>query len=160
MLSRVAHGCALLGLPQPLGTATMGLHVAIFAVWLPDMIVSSQMVRGTRPDDFWRFVLRRCPPWMRQMAYGFFGYALVKFMIVVSIEGFKKQPAEALVPPEVFRVFSGHWMAFYSMALAVLYSRLAASPCGEDQPLGAKPVEGGRDEVPAPAAMWDRELDG
>lgn len=161
VLSLVAHGCALLGLPQPLGAATMGLHVGIFAVWPPAIIVSSRMAWGRKPKDFWQDVVRRrCPRWMWRMTDGLFVYAIVNFLIVVATGEFKKQLAGAPIPPGVFRGLSGHWMCFYSMALAILYSRLAASPRDEDQPLGAKPVEGGRDEVPAPAAMWDRELDG
>jgi hypothetical protein len=160
VLSLVAHGCALLGLPQPLGGATWGLHVGIFAVWLPAMLASNRMVRGTRPDDFWRVALRGCPPWMRRMTYGFFGYAVANFLIFFATAPVGKQPAGAPAPPEVFRGFSGHWMAFYSAALAILYSAAAVSRCGEDKHLGGKPTEGRRDEAAAPVAMWDRELDG
>jgi len=33
----------------------------------------------------------------------------------------------ANTPPEVFRGFSGHWMAFYSAAAAILYSAIVVS---------------------------------
>jgi hypothetical protein len=160
VLSLVAHGCALLGLPQPLGGATWGLHLGIFAVWPSAILASRRMVQGTKPDDFWRIVLRGCPPWMRWLTYGFFGYAVVNFLIFLAMSLGRKQAAGVPTPPEVFRGFSGHWMAFYSAALAILYSALAASLRGEDKTLGTKPTHGRHDQAAAPAAMWDRELDG
>src|SRR5207249_4130983 len=37
-----------------------------------------------------------------------------------------KQEAGGTMPPAVVRGFSGHWMAFYSTALAILYSAARA----------------------------------
>jgi hypothetical protein len=51
--------------------------------------------------------------------YGLVGYALVNFAIFITtpIKG-----GAGLMPPAVVRGFSGHWMAIYAIALAVLYS--------------------------------------
>jgi CubicO group peptidase (beta-lactamase class C family) len=52
--------------------------------------------------------------------YGFFGYAIVNFLFFMT-----KAPSGgggANPPAVVWRGFSGHWMAFYSAALAILYS--------------------------------------
>jgi len=49
-----------------------------------------------------------------------FGYAVINFMFFMT-----KAPSGgrgANQPAEVWRGFSGHWMAFYSAALAILYS--------------------------------------
>jgi hypothetical protein len=57
------------------------------------------------------------------MVYGFFAYAFVNFAFFMS-----KVPAgrTAGTPPIVWRGFSGHWMLFYSAALAMLYSAAKA----------------------------------
>jgi hypothetical protein len=57
---------------------------------------------------------------MRYMVYGFFGYAVVNFLFFMT-----KAPSGgsgANPPAVVWRGFSGHRMAFYSAALAILYS--------------------------------------
>jgi len=76
-------------------------------------------------------VLRGAPEWMRYMVYGFGGYAMVNFAIF-----FFHSPhggSGANPPAVVWRGFSGHWMAFYSAALAILYSA-AASPDDSNPP--------------------------
>ncbi|HYT95286.1 MAG TPA: hypothetical protein VEL76_41595 [Gemmataceae bacterium] len=104
VLSLVAHAAALLGLPPPLGPAAWWLNVGIFVVWLPALIVWEG---GS---------LRGCPCWMRWLTYGFFGYGGVSFLLF-----------RAVTPPESFGGFSGHWIAFYSAAAAILYSAIAIS---------------------------------
>ena len=69
-------------------------------------------------------VLRGALDWMRYMVYGFFGYAFLNFALFMA-----KAPsghAEG-IPAIVWRGFSGHWMLFYSAALATLYSAATAS---------------------------------
>jgi len=56
------------------------------------------------------------------MTYGFFVYAMVNFAIFFLLM-FLNPPGRqvtAAVPPIVWHGFSGHWMAFYSVGLAVL----------------------------------------
>ena len=65
-------------------------------------------------------MLQGSPDWMRYMVYGFFGYALLNFALFMT-----KAPTGGTgvnPPAAVWRGFSGHWMAFYSAALAILYS--------------------------------------
>jgi len=96
------------------------LHVGIFVVWFPAVLVSTKRVGNTARSDFWRVALRGSPEWMRYMAYAFFGYAVVNFLFFMT-----KAPSGssgANPPAIVWRGFSGHWMAFYSAALAILYS--------------------------------------
>jgi hypothetical protein len=123
-LSLMSHVCAVLALPQPLGDAAWGLHMGIFVVWFPAMLASNKLVRDGKRKGYWRAALRGCPSWMRWMMYGFFVYALVNFVVFISVLPRGQMPGPA--PPVVFRGFSGHWMAFYSAALAILYSALIA----------------------------------
>jgi hypothetical protein len=96
------------------------LHVGIFVVWFPAMFVAQRLVGNVNRKDLWKVVLKGSPDWMRYMVYGFFGYTVVNFLFFVT-----KAPAGGggpNPPAEVWRGFSGHWMAFYSAALAILYS--------------------------------------
>lgn len=128
VLSLIGHGCALLGLPQPLGGAAWGLHIGIFVVWLPTVLVMTRLVRDFKQKDFWKAALRGCPNWMRWMTYGFFIYAIINFFITfVAAVPAGQQAPNAPAPPIVFRAFSGHWMAFYSMAIAIMCSAVVVS---------------------------------
>jgi hypothetical protein len=96
------------------------LHVGIFVVWFPAMFIAQRLVGDVNRGDFWKVILKDSPGWMRYMVYGFFGYAGVNFLFFMS-----KTPgggSGANPPAAVWRGFSGHWMAFYSAALAILYS--------------------------------------
>jgi hypothetical protein len=96
------------------------LHMGIFVVWFPAVFVAKQRVGSTRRKDFWKVVLKGSPEWMRYMVYGFLGYAVVNFGLFML-----KAPTGSTgsnPPAAVWRGFSGHWMAFYSAALAILYS--------------------------------------
>ena len=101
----------------------MVLHVGIFVVWFPAVFVTKNRM-GNRGSKDWKVVLRGCPDWMRYMVYGFFGYAFLNFALFMS-----KSPTGHLegTPPIVWRGFSGHWMLFYSAALATLYSAAKTS---------------------------------
>jgi hypothetical protein len=96
------------------------LGVGIFIVWLPAVLVAQRLVGDVSRKDLWKVVLKDSPDWMRYMVYGFFGYAMVNFLLFMT-----KAPnggGGANPPAVVWRGFSGHWMAFYSAALAILYS--------------------------------------
>jgi hypothetical protein len=98
------------------------LHVGIFVVWFPAVLVAQRLVGNVNRKDFWKVVLKNAPDWMRYMFYCFFGYAFVNFMLFMT-----KAPnggSGANPPAVVWRGFSGHWMAFYSAALAILYSAI------------------------------------
>jgi hypothetical protein len=119
-LSVLSHIEALLGLQGPLGDYEMLLHFGIFVVWLPAILVSTQLTRDFKRKDFWKAALRGCPPWMKYMVYGFFGYALLNF--IVFLVNAPPKGGFGPISPTVVRGFSGHWMAFYSAAMALLYS--------------------------------------
>jgi hypothetical protein len=121
ILSIIVHLLALLGMPNPFGQAAMLLHIGIFVVWLPAVIVGNKLVKDFKRKDFWEAALRACPKWMKYMTSFFFGYAILNFIIFIILGdgngGSSENPS-----PNTLRGFSGHWMAFYSVALAMLYS--------------------------------------
>ncbi len=104
------------------------LHVGIFVVWFPAVWVAQKRVGNLQRKDFWKVVLNGSPDWMRYMVYGFLAYAVVNFalfMLKAPNGGSGTNP-----PAIVWRGFSGHWMAFYSAALAILYSAVRANETG------------------------------
>lgn len=101
------------------------LHIGIFVVWFPAVFVSIKRVGSASRKDYWKVVLRGSPEWMRYMVYGFFGYAFLNFALFMMQAPNGAQGANP--PAVVWRGFSGHWMLFYSAALAILYSAVADS---------------------------------
>jgi Protein of unknown function (DUF3592) len=95
------------------------LHMGIFVVWFPAVFVAQRRVGSMNRKDFWKVGLKGAPDWMRYMVYGFFGYALINFALFML-----QAPTGSSGNPTAieWRGFSGHWMAFYSAALAILYS--------------------------------------
>lgn len=111
VLSIVVHASAIVGIRNPLGSAAWALHGGVFVVWLPVVIVGNRSTRDVKQRDFWKTALRGCPAWMKRMTYVFGVYAIVNFVLFAT-----------LARQNELMGASGHWMAFYSVALAVLYS--------------------------------------
>jgi hypothetical protein len=59
--SLVVHVLGLLGISSPLGGPTWLLHLGVFVVWIPVVIVSQPLTRGQDRRDHWRILLRNCP---------------------------------------------------------------------------------------------------
>jgi hypothetical protein len=120
VLSIATHIAALAGTQGPLGDHTPVLHVGAIALGLPVVLVVARLARNVPRKDLWKAALRGCPRLMRYMTYGFFGYAVLNFVLfaLTSPRGGGTGP----MPPQVVRGFSAHWMAFYSISLAVMYS--------------------------------------
>lgn len=117
------------------------LHIGIFVVWLPAVMVAQRQVGNLNRKDFWKVILKGSPDWVRYLVYGFLGYAVVNFMYF-----FFQAPTghtEGADPPAlVWRGFSGHWMVFYLSALAILYSA-ARQNAGSNRCTNGHPVQGG-----------------
>src|SRR5262245_44617656 len=85
VLSLVTHGMAWLSFDQPLGDAAFILHIGVFIVWIPTVIVASRLTKDTAREERWRVTLRGCPTWMRWTAIGFFVYAIINFTIFFAL---------------------------------------------------------------------------
>ncbi len=123
-LSLVSHLCAWFEAPQPLGEAAWCLHIGIFVVWVPAIIAYHRLVRDFKQKEHWKASLRGCPRWLRWLTSFFFVYAIANFLLFAIAAPAGRRIPGAPAPPVVFRGFSGHWMAFYSAAVAILYSAL------------------------------------
>lgn len=121
VLSVAAHVVALAGLPIPGGQAVFGLHVGIFVVWFPTVLVSIRTTRFADRNDFWNVALSGCPAWMRNAFYAVFAYAIVNFVVFMFASSTGGRPPVKSLASEV-RGFSGHWMVFYAAAFTTLYS--------------------------------------
>lgn len=121
VLSLVVHILSFFGIQFGGNTLFFGLHVGIFPLWIPVVLVSRKMMGGAPRKDFWKAALSGCPPWMKYMTYGFFIYAFVNFAIFIVLLQMHPPPRGTTEPPAaVLHGFSGHWMAFYSAGLAIL----------------------------------------
>jgi hypothetical protein len=121
ILSVAAHLAAIVGSPIPFGKAVWALHIGIFVVWLPTVLVGIRFTRGCNRRDYWKVALAGCPKWIRTGLYLLFGYAMLNFIVFIAMTPAQSRP-KGDAPPEVVRGFSGHWMVFYGAAFATLYS--------------------------------------
>ena len=127
VLSVVAHCLGIANVPVPGGNLVWGLHIGIFVVWIPTVFVSNRAFRDANRKDFWKVALAGCPTWMRRSLYILVGYAVLNFVyFAATAPSHRGRLSEGAAPPSVIRGFSGHWMVFYGVAFAVLYSRIYA----------------------------------
>jgi hypothetical protein len=127
--SLLVHLLALLGLPSPFGSATWMLHLGVFVVWLPTVLVAQRLAKGAKQADLWKAVLRGCPAWMRTGVYVLGGYAAVTFVqFIAQTTAYARNEVPEIVE---YRGFSGHWMIFYYVAAAALYSATRPGNLGQ-----------------------------
>jgi hypothetical protein len=100
------------------------LHIGIFVVWIPAVFAGKALVGSVNRKDFWKVVLKNSPDGMRYLVYIFFGYAFINFAFFFFQAPTGSQGSN--LPAVVWRGFSGHWMAFYSAAMVILYSAAKA----------------------------------
>jgi hypothetical protein len=120
VLSLVVHILSFFGISFGGNALFFGLHVGIFPLWIPVVLIAQKMMGGAQRKDFWKVALAGCPSWMRYMTYGFFIYAIVNFAIFIVLTSMHPPPKGGEPPAVVLHGFSGHWMAFYSAGLAIL----------------------------------------
>jgi hypothetical protein len=130
VLSAVAHITALLGIDLKLGDSVFALHIGIFVVWLPAVLLAMRMGRGKNTSAWgfgtmsWKQVLSGCPSWMTYFLFGLFAYVFLNFFLFMG--GAETSPSQDDSPssPQTIRGFSGHWLVFYYAAFAIAYSAL------------------------------------
>src|ERR1051325_9293223 len=84
ILSVAAHIAAIAGAPIPFGKGVFALHVGIFVVWLPTVLVSIRRTRGAHRRHNWKVALVGCPKWMRTALKILIGYAILNFVIFMA----------------------------------------------------------------------------
>lgn len=118
-LSALAHAAALRGTDGPLGEYTPLLHAGLFVVWIPAVLLTRRRIWKNRSgQNGWQVVFRDCPPWLKYLTYVLLAYAVANLLMFFGTVP-KPRPAEAR-PSRQLDLVSGYWMAFYSMALAML----------------------------------------
>ncbi len=124
-VSLVVHLAAWAGVAPP--GAAWGLHIGIFLVWLPTVLVSQGLTRDFKQREFWTAALRGAPPWVPTALKWLMGYAIANFLLFMfqTTQGPK---ADAAVQA---RGFSGHWLIFYGAAAATLYSAVQLRQHGD-----------------------------
>lgn len=101
----------------------------------------SRMLNKMNPFEFFKIILRQTPTWLTIIAVGGFFYAFINFMLFMTsqigvpdikdgqyilhnhgqlIKTLTEQEYHQYKANEV-RGFSGHWLAFYGVAAAVLF---------------------------------------
>lgn len=120
-LSLTAHVLALLGRAMPGGGLVWMLHVGVFLVWIPAILLSRSKLQNVPRQNQMKAVLADCPVWMRRTVSVVFAYGFLNFILfMASTMGHPKPTGTA--PPAVIRGFSGHWMIFYGAAFVTLFS--------------------------------------
>jgi len=126
LLSLIAHLVALFGKSIPGGGLVWALHVGIFMVWIPAILISKGKLDHVPAQRQLDAVIAECPGWMRRAIKILFAYAIVNFLLfIISTTGHPRPTGSA--PAAVIRGFSGHWMIFYSMAFVTFYSEAKSS---------------------------------
>ncbi len=106
------------------------LHLGIFVVWIPAVIVANKRAKRAGSRDLWKAVLNGPSAWMRYVLYGLFAYGAV---IGFSVFGNQLGKLGSRQDPYMeWFGFSSTWMIFYFAAFAILYSSVRPA---EDTPL-------------------------
>ncbi len=101
LLSAAVNIYSFFGTTNPFGSAVWVLHIGIFVIGIPAVLVHSGGHLETSD------IFRGCPSWVKRGMYILFPYA---FLIFVVGPG-----------PEGLRAFSSIWMIFYYADAAMLY---------------------------------------
>jgi hypothetical protein len=122
-LSVTAHLLSYAGIQLGGNGLFNALHVGIFPLWIPVVLIAMKMSGGRRSGDLWKRMLADCPAWMTYLMRGFIAYAVVNFILCAALLAFvyPKGGTHGSPPPDLtWRMFSGHWMVFYGAGLLIV----------------------------------------
>ena len=89
---------------------------------LPTVLIVRRLAKNVRQADLWKAALRGCPPWVQPGMIFVGGYAVVNFVLFLAqTSHYPKNDVPLVV---AYRGFSGHWMVFYYIGAATLYSAI------------------------------------
>jgi hypothetical protein len=114
------HIAALAGVTVP-SVVLKVVFPGLFVVWLPTILVSNRLSKEYKQNHLWRATLRGCPKWMQTAlwvvcGYGFLGTFLLPLFFGRNVDSYGGSTAG----------MSGFVIAFYAMAMCVLYSATRA----------------------------------
>jgi hypothetical protein len=103
------------------------LHVGIFVVWFPAILVAQKRFRTVQRKDLWKALLKGSPDWLRYVVYAFSAYTgVMDFLTFFVYSGSRRQDDPVLTS----RGFSATWMMFYLIGLTILYGAARAVASG------------------------------
>ena len=100
------------------------INIGFMVVFYPAYIISKKTRNEVNVKDFKKAISGACPGWLSIMTGFFIMYALggLIFFICKRYFAISAVTNGQGIVANGFRGFSGHWMAFYSLAFALLYS--------------------------------------
>ncbi len=120
-LSLGVHLVTSVGVLWIVGDFLGPLHVGVFIVGAPAMILSNRLTKGHPRKDYWNIALRGCPRWMRRGASIIFGYCWLRMIVFLFLSVNQPKPHGAITAGQL-AFFSSGWLAFYAMEFVTLYS--------------------------------------
>ncbi len=125
VLSVIVHVLSMLG-PEDIFSGidvfVWMLHGTCILLGLPAVLCAQKATLGTKEKDFWAAVLGNCPRWMKRMVGFFVFYGIISFIFFIT-KGEETTSSNG-TPASIFKGFSGHWMIFYSIEVAIFHSYL------------------------------------
>jgi len=118
VVSAVAHFCSLFHIYNPSRELIILINAGIIITIWPAIIIAKETRDASAMVDPKELLFRVCPRWLSAMTGFLLIYAFAGLIYFV----FKRYSANSSLADNSFRGFSGHWMALYSLALAILYS--------------------------------------
>ena len=116
LASLVVHIAAWFGIAPPGGEIVFLLHIGIFFLWIPLVILSNRTKPLNAGKNNVDYLLAELPKWAGK-ALGILGlYLAVNFIYFMYCTS--KYPTHGVPPWLVLRGFSGHWMFFYGASVA------------------------------------------
>jgi len=101
----------------------MLLHVGIFVVALPTILLMRRITDATRPKDLWKLLKVASPPWLRTLSSAS-GIYFVLIFIVFAVVHKGPEPAGAPMSRTTLVMFSSGWLGFYTNLTAYIHAGL------------------------------------
>ncbi len=127
IVTGTVHIAVLCGLITPFQQLARVFVPGLFVVFVPMIFYANRMTRDVKQKDFWKAALRGCPRWMRITLYTIFGYAWLMGLLSFLINKDANSQLSAA------RGMSGIMLAFYAIAVGVLYSSTQVARIDEDR---------------------------
>jgi hypothetical protein len=126
VLSIWVHVGALFGRQVAPDYFFWGMHIGVFVVFFPAVLVAQKRIGSANRKDFWKAITKGSPDGLRYLLYFFFAYTSIIFF-VSFVEAPPGTVPKGQTPAIQWRDFSAIWMVFYCASFAILSSALHSS---------------------------------